>query len=277
MTAAPPVRDGQPGTEVIRLRDASFGYGDRRVLTGVDLSIRTGEVVALVGPNGAGKSTLVKGLLGLAATMGGTVDLFGQPRAELSPRTLVGYVPQRHTLANSVTATAAEIVATGLVAGTPWWQPWRLRGGQAQDRVEDALATVGLSDHARDDVATLSGGQQRRVLIARALAAGPRLFILDEPTAGVDVGHQRVLATVLQRLVDRGSTLLIVTHEIDALAPVITRTVAVRAGRVSLAEAVPTSGHDPACGDPAAGHPQDGSPRVGRPPVVPSISPEVSP
>lgn len=218
---------------VVAVRSAAFGYGDRTVVSDVDLTVRAGEVVALLGPNGSGKSTIVKGLLGLAEQRGGSVELFGSPVDHQPDRTRVGYVPQRHTLATSVTATTEEIVAIGRVAHVPWWAPWRTWSAANRRAVSDAISVVGLTDHRRQDVATLSGGQQRRALIARALASEPELYLLDEPMAGVDVGNQRVLAAVLRRLVERGATLVVVTHELEAIEGLVTRAVVVRDGRVA--------------------------------------------
>lgn len=220
-------------TPVIRVHAASFGYSERTVVTDVDLVVERGEVVAVLGPNGSGKSTVVKGLLGLAETSRGTVDLFGTPREHLEDRTRVGYVPQRHTLASTVSATVEEIVATGRVPRVPWWAPWRALAPEHRTAVREAIEVVGLGEQRTHEVSTLSGGQQRRVLIARALAAGPELFILDEPTAGVDVGNQRVLAAVLRRLVERGATLVVVTHELDALRDLVSRAVVVRDGAIA--------------------------------------------
>ena len=217
---------------VLTMRSAAFGYGERIVVSGVDVTVRPGEVIAVLGPNGCGKSTLVKGLLGLSDHLGGEVALFGTPLRRFHQRTRVGYVPQRQSLGSAVRATATEIVTSGLVASTPWWAPWRTGSAAYRKRVRDALAVVGLADHAKQDVTTLSGGQQRRVLIARALAAGPEFFILDEPTAGVDIGNQRVLAEVLKRLAEGGATMLIVTHELAALDGLMTRAIVVRGGRV---------------------------------------------
>ena len=111
MTSA---RVSAPDAPVIRLRSASFGYADRAVVSGADLTVAPGEVlaVALLGPNGCGKSTLVKGLLGLNDHLGGEVELFGTPLARFRQRYRIGYVPQRHTLSGSVSATVREVVAT---------------------------------------------------------------------------------------------------------------------------------------------------------------------
>nr|WP_255523853.1 metal ABC transporter ATP-binding protein [Terrabacter sp. MAHUQ-38] len=211
------------------MRDAAFGYGERAVLSDANLTIRRGEIVAVVGPNGSGKSTLMKGILGLNERVAGTVTLFGVPSHELRDRARLGYVPQRHTLSASVRATAEEIVSTGRLPRIGWLG--RLRGTDRQI-VARSLEVVGLGDRAATEVSTLSGGQQRRVLIARALAGQPDVLIMDEPTAGVDAANQHVLADVLDRLVERDVTMVIVTHELGALERLLTRIVVVDAGRI---------------------------------------------
>ncbi len=216
---------------VIAAHEASFGYAGHAVVTGADLQVRSGEVLALLGPNGSGKSTLVKGLLALNDHLGGRVELFGTPLERFGQYTRLGYVPQRHTLSASVRATVEEIVAIGRLPHRRWWE--RL-GGNDRAVIGDALRTVGLADRHRADVATLSGGQQRRVLIARALAAQPDILVMDEPTAGVDAASQQVLAAVLRRLVATGVTMLIVTHELAALRGVVDRIVLVENGRIAF-------------------------------------------
>lgn len=215
---------------VVELVGASFGYADRPVVTGLNLVIAPGEAVAIVGPNGSGKSTLVKGLVGLARQFDGSAALLGIPIDDFTDRARLGYVPQRHTLSTSVACTAREIVATGRLVCRPWWRP---AGRADEDSCRRALRRVGLADRAEHEVSTLSGGQQRRVLIARALAADPDLLLMDEPTAGVDAFNQQVLARVLGDLrADRDVTLVVVTHELGALSDVITRVVVVDDGRI---------------------------------------------
>lgn len=218
-------------TAMVSLRSASFGYAGRAVVSEVTMDIKAGEVVGVLGPNGSGKSTLVKGLLGLNDHLGGEVALFGIPFDRFRDHARVGYVPQRHTLSASVRATVTEIVAIGRLPRQGW-----LGRANDQDRriIKESLAVVGLADRAGVDVSTLSGGQQRRVLIARALAAQPDVVIMDEPTAGVDLAGQEILTQVLARLAARGATMMIVTHELAAVRDVLTRIVQVNGGRITF-------------------------------------------
>ncbi|GAA4403562.1 metal ABC transporter ATP-binding protein [Fodinibacter luteus] len=216
---------------LVRLRSAAFGYADRPVVSGVDLDVSAGEVVALLGPNGSGKSTLVRGILGLADRHAGEVELFGTPLDRFDEHTRIGYVPQRHSLSASVRATVTEIVEVGRLPHRPWWRP-----SSREDHaiVREAVADVGLGDRAHEEVASLSGGQQRRVLIARALAGRPEMLVMDEPTAGVDRTSQEALAVVLRRLADRGTSMVVVTHELEALEGLVTRIVCLDTGHVDF-------------------------------------------
>ena len=217
---------------VLDLRSAAFGYAERMIITDIDLTVHPGEVVAVLGPNGSGKSTLVKGLVGLAQHTAGEVRLFGEPLDHVHDRWRLGYVPQRHTLATSLRTTVGEVVGVGRVAHTPWWAPWRAGSAENKRLIAQSLSLVGLGDQQRTDVTTLSGGQQRRVLIARALAAQPEAILMDEPTAGVDRANQQVLGEVLTRLAAAGRTMVIVTHELEAIRPAVTRAVAIDSGRI---------------------------------------------
>jgi zinc transport system ATP-binding protein len=227
-----PATSAGPGSApVIAVDHATFGYADAAVVRDVSLTVAPGEVVALLGANGSGKSTLVRGILGLSEQLGGRVRLFGVPREDFRDFPRLGYVPQRHTLSASVRATVEEIVEVGLLSQRRWWQP-RLGGAGSAQMISRCLEVVGLADRAGADVSTLSGGQQRRVLIARAMASRPDILLMDEPTAGVDAANQEVLAGVLSRLAAQGTTMLIVTHELEALNDTVTRIVAMSAGRI---------------------------------------------
>ncbi len=226
----PPTRE-ESRTQILSLREAAFGYADRVVLSGVSLDLHQGEALAVLGPNGSGKSTLVKGILGLARQFAGSVQLFGEPAASFRDHARIGYVPQRHTLSTSVKATASEVVSCGLLVGRRI--PYVLSRAD-KSRVGECLDLVGLADQARSQVNDLSGGQQRRVLIARALACRPDALLMDEPTAGVDASSQHVLGEVLRRLrAERGVTLLVVTHELGALNGVFSRVAIIDEGQLT--------------------------------------------
>lgn len=211
--------------------DAAIGYGARPVVRGLNLRIEAGGRVALLGPNGSGKSTVVRGMLGLARLLGGSLELFGVRADRFRDRARIGYVPQRNLDDSPVPATVWEVVTTGRLARRGLFTPLRRRDRQV---CEEAIATVGLADRRTVQVAHLSGGQQRRVLIARALVARPEVLVMDEPTAGVDRASQAVLAGVLQRLGEMGTTMLVVTHELSALRGVVDRILEVDLGHLTF-------------------------------------------
>jgi zinc transport system ATP-binding protein len=208
----------------------------RPVLHDVDLAVERGGVVALLGANGSGKSTLVRAVLGLVPVASGSVELFGVERRRFQDWSRIGYVPQRVSASSGVPATVTEVVASGRLTGGSWWRP-STRADRAA--VRRAIATVGLTDRARDSVARLSGGQQQRTLIARALSREPELLLLDEPIAGVDRASQETLADALRTLAAQGTTVLVVLHELGLLAPLIDRVVVLREGRVTYDGAPP--------------------------------------
>ncbi|MFE9100222.1 metal ABC transporter ATP-binding protein [Actinomadura geliboluensis] len=205
----------------------------REVLAGIDLRVAAGDVLAVLGPNGAGKSTLVKALLGLVPLAAGRTEIYGAAPARFRDWRRIGYVPQRLPMGGGVPATVREVVASGRVARRSRWLPAAFTD-RAADRaaVDRALRTVGLADRARDSAHLLSGGQQQRVLIARALAGEPDLFVLDEPTAGVDARSQAALAATLHELAGDGRTVVLVAHELGPLEPLVTRTVELGHGRI---------------------------------------------
>src|SRR5688500_2838143 len=194
---------------VIEVRDGSVSLGGRPVLRGIDLRIEPGEVVAVLGANGSGKSTLVRTTMGLVPTSRGEVRLFDTGLDRFRDWKRIGFVPQRATAAAGVPASVREVVSSGRLSRRSLLRPLRKADRAA---VEDAIAAVGLADRAKDGVSTLSGGQQQRVLIARALAGEPELFVLDEPTAGVDLQSQQAFADTLEILVRRGVTIILVNH-----------------------------------------------------------------
>lgn len=227
------------GRVVVQLRGVSVGYRERAVLRDVDLVVRDGEVLAVLGANGSGKTTLVRGLLGLAEVLSGDVELLGRSHRGRRERARVGYVPQRHTVSGAIPSTVAEVVSSGRLPRLGLLGRLRER-----DRaiVRDAIAAVQLAEDAETDVSRLSGGQQRRVLIARALAAEPDVLIMDEPTAGVDRTSQLALVDTIRALAAGGVPMIVVTHEVAPLAGVLTRAVVVEDGRIAYDGPLPDAG-----------------------------------
>lgn len=211
------------------LQHVSVGYYDKTVVRDVTMRLDRGETVALLGTNGSGKSTLVKGILGLATVLAGRIDVFGHPD-DRAGRRGIGYVPQRLSAGGPIPATVREVVLTGRLARRRWFVR-----SSAADRaaVERALQLVNLTDYAKVAVTELSGGQHRRVLIARALAGHPDLLIMDEPTAGIDASQQHTFVATMHRLQKIGVTMLVVTHEIGPLLPVLSRAAVLDEGRLT--------------------------------------------
>jgi zinc transport system ATP-binding protein len=186
----------------------SFAYDDRPVLEGVDLSLDPGGVVSIIGPNGGGKSTLLKLLLGLLEPQRGSVRVFGERPQRARDR--IGYMPQYQRLDPQFPITVEEVVRLGLLSGRTRFG-WPRRSDHAA--VEAALQTVGCPQLHREVFSRLSGGQRQLVLIARALVSGPRLLLLDEPTANLDPAVEDSFRELLQRLAGE-ITVCLVSHDV---------------------------------------------------------------
>lgn len=235
-------------TEVLTAAGLRVRLGGATILHDVDLTVSDGEVVGLLGSNGSGKSTLVRALVGVVPLERGSVELFGRPLGRATPWGKVGYVPQRVVVGTGVPATAQEVVISGLLHGRRLLPP-----RHARRRASEALELVGLGDLGHRACQELSGGQQQRVLIARALVRRPSLLLLDEPVAGVDLPSQEAFARALRDLASSGTTIVVVLHELGALAPLVRRAVVLRHGRVV---------HDGAPPMPAPGHAEPGHDHV---------------
>jgi zinc transport system ATP-binding protein len=223
----PHVRPSSPPP--LAVRGLTVALDGRPVLRQVDLDVSAGEFVTLLGANGSGKSTLVRAAVGLVPFSAGTVKLFGTPLDRFRDRQRLGYVPQRAHATAGVPATLSEVVMSGRLARRRF-AGWRTKDDLAA--VEAAIARVGLSDRRTSSVSEMSGGQQQRALIARALASEAELLIMDEPTAGVDHDNQEILAALLETLVGEGTSVLLVAHELGPLRPLVDRAVVLQAGVV---------------------------------------------
>lgn len=211
----------------VELNKVSFAYGQGPpALSDIEVRIEQGEFVAIAGPNGGGKTTLIRLALGLERPLTGQALLFGEPAPTFSRRQALGYLAQRSRLGTEAPATVREVVAAGRLAAGGLLGPLR-RGERVV--IDEAIARVGLTDRAASPLQTLSGGQQQRAFIAKALAAGPELLVLDEPTAGVDVAAQEALAALLADLHEQlGTTIVYVSHEFGAVEQYVERLLLVR-------------------------------------------------
>ncbi|AEF82855.1 metal ABC transporter ATP-binding protein [Leadbettera azotonutricia] len=200
----------------LRFEKVAFSYDGAKVLEDASFHIHQGEFVALVGPNGTGKTTALKLLLGLEQPQGGSIEIFGE---KVSHKSLerVGYVPQQHQLDRAFPITVSEVVKMGRIRSLS-------RKFSAEDKaaVAEALEQVEIQDLASRPYSALSGGQRRRVLVARALAAQPNILILDEPTANMDEESSGRLFKTLGKL-KGNTTILIVTHDSDFVSSLIDR------------------------------------------------------
>jgi ABC-type Mn2+/Zn2+ transport system ATPase subunit len=193
----------------LRVSGASFAYAQTPTLTGIDFELHAGEAVALIGPNGSGKSTLLKGILGLIHRVEGTVEVLGQATP---PAGSVGYVPQTDELDPEFPVSLEQVVMMGRYRELGWL---RLPGKKDRAAVAAALETVGLGHRAKTRFGELSGGQQQRGLLARAVAGGPRLLLLDEPFNGLDQANREALVGTVERLKADGVGVLVSTHDLE--------------------------------------------------------------
>jgi iron complex transport system ATP-binding protein len=212
--------------------------GRRLVVDGVAFTARAGAVTALIGPNGAGKSTVLKAILGLVPLAGGTARLDGVDIGGLDRRArarALSYVPQRSQLAAGMSVT--NVVATGRFAHQGALA--RLSPGD-RDAVAQALALVDALEFAQRRFDELSGGESQRVLLARALCTGAGTILLDEPTAGLDIGHALRALAVLRQLADSGRTVLVVLHQLDEVRRIADHVVLLHQGRL-LSQGAPAA------------------------------------
>lgn len=201
-------------------RDVCIDIEATCILSNVSLAVEPGQFVAVLGANGSGKTTLMRAMLGLLPVTSGQIDVFGTPIGRFREWSRLAYVPQRLHSAGAVPVSVHEVVGAGLISPRQ-----RLPRRGDRQRVADALAQVGLADRRRDRFDALSGGQQRRVMIAAALAKEADLYVLDEPTAGVDAESQERISETFGRLHAAGRTVILVTHELGPFAALASRIV----------------------------------------------------
>jgi ABC-type Mn2+/Zn2+ transport system ATPase subunit len=211
--AADLVVGARAAVAAVRMRDVTVAYGDRVALDDVDLDINAGALLAVIGPNGAGKSTLLKAIAGLITPVAGTIEVLGAPPGDAARR--VAYVPQAELVDWGFPVTVGDVVMMGRV---PLIGIGRSPSGTDREAVRDALESVGMAGEDGRQIGALSGGQRRRVFLARAMAARPDLYLLDEPVTGVDATTEEDLMRLLEREAAAGRTVIASTHDLAAAA-----------------------------------------------------------
>ena len=196
----------------IEVHDVTVAYRRRPVLWDCDLTLPEGRLVGIVGPNGAGKSTLLKAILGLVPLSSGWVRIYGRPYEEMRGR--IGYVPQRESVDWDFPVDALDLVLMGRYGRLGLFRRPRREDREA---ARAALEKVGMAAFARRQISQLSGGQQQRVFLARALAQEARVYLMDEPFAGVDAATESAIIALLQELRKDGATVLVVHHDLETV------------------------------------------------------------
>jgi manganese/zinc/iron transport system ATP- binding protein len=196
----------------LSIHDMTVAYHRKPVLWDIDFDAPEGRLIGIVGPNGAGKSTLIKAVLDLVPRASGRVLFYGKPyRQQLK---LVGYVPQRESVDWEFPVHALDVVLMGCYGSIGWFKrPSRAHRATAMH----ALERVGMADFASRQISQLSGGQQQRVFLARALAQDARLYLMDEPFAGVDVATEKAIVQLLRTLRSQGKTVIVVHHDLHTV------------------------------------------------------------
>jgi ABC-type Mn2+/Zn2+ transport system ATPase subunit len=223
-------RRAAASADVVDLRQVTAGYGDQPVLTAVDLRVRRGELVGLVGPSGAGKTTLLRLLTAGADRHRGSIRVLGDVVRRGRPGDGIGYVPQLDTIDPAFPLTVRQVVLLGDAATSgrvPWFSRDERRSAAA------LLERLGLGPVADRPLGELSGGQRQRMMIARALHRRPDLLLLDEPTSGVDPSTRRDLLGLLFELHAEGLTVVLTTHDLNAVATRLPRIVCIAGGSAS--------------------------------------------
>jgi zinc transport system ATP-binding protein len=210
-------------SEVISFKDVNFAYEDGElVLRNINVEVQKGDFACVVGPNGGGKTTFLKLILGLLKPISGDINIFGKPPEKA--RSQIGYVPQYARFDPGFPASVLDIVLMGCL------KPEFLFGRYSKKQKDSAfaaLAEVGISDLANKSFCELSGGQRQRALIARALVSKPRLLLLDEPTASIDVHGTEYFYDLFGKINDK-YTILMVSHDIGFVSTRVKSVICVR-------------------------------------------------
>lgn len=219
----------------LAVRGMTVSYGQKPVVFSVDMTVPQGSMMAIIGPNGAGKSTLLKAALGIIDPLSGSAVVHGAPLKDARHR--IAYVPQRASVDWDFPTRVIDVVLMGLYRELGLLR--RVRAAHMQTAM-DCLVRVGMADFSERQIGQLSGGQQQRVFLARALAQGADLYLLDEPFAGVDAATEKAIIDVLKSLKAEGKTVVAVHHDLSTVTEYFDRVFMINTRRIaegSVAEA----------------------------------------
>lgn len=265
-----------PGHPPLRLTDVTFGFGRKEaavqspVLKNVSLTIGSGEVLGILGPNGSGKSTLLKILMRILEPQQGTIEWFGQPPDAFSQADIarhVAFVPQETQQAFPFTINEMVLMGRYPHHGRTWGLGWE--GSRDRAVAMQAMRDLDVAHLGMRLINNVSGGERQRAVIARALAQEPKVLLLDEPTAFLDLHHQLDIARIIRRLNrERGLTVVLVSHDLNLASQYCDRLLLLREGEVvtmgSPEEVIAAAFLEPVyeCSVLVDRHPQSGRPRV---------------
>jgi manganese/zinc/iron transport system ATP- binding protein len=210
------------------IRGLTVTYGEKPAVFSVDARFAPGVMTAIVGPNGAGKSTLLKAALGIVRPVSGQVKAWGRPIA--AGRARISYVPQRASVDWDFPTRVIDVVLMGQYRQLGLLRRVRTRHMEA---AFDSLRRVGMDGFAERQIGQLSGGQQQRVFLARALAQGADLYLLDEPFAGVDAATEKAIIDVLKDLRGKGKTVVAVHHDLGTVPEYFDRVLLINTTRIA--------------------------------------------
>ena len=205
--------DTTKSTPALAVRDLWTGYDGMPVLEAINLNIDQGDIVGIIGPNGSGKSTLIKTILGLIKPLRGEVSILG--REDSPERHLVGYTPQTELVDWDFPVTVSDVALMGRYSRRGLFRRTTKEDREAADASLELVKMFDLRDRL---IGELSGGQRRRVLLARAMAHNPKLLLLDEPMAGLDATAQHQLLDLLDELRSKGATVVLSTHDLSCVS-----------------------------------------------------------
>ncbi|MDD2766166.1 MAG: metal ABC transporter ATP-binding protein [Candidatus Moranbacteria bacterium] len=197
---------------IIETKNLSVNYGQTEVLKDISFAVEQGDFIGLAGPNGAGKTTLVKALLGLLPISKGEIELFGKTKENFDEWGKIGYLPQKFSTMNALfPATVAEVVMLGLLSQKKF--PKKITT-KDHEKVDKILQELGVSNLKKRMLSELSGGQQQKVFLARALVPDPKVLIFDEPSTALDPESRESFFQLIQKLnKQNGITIILITHD----------------------------------------------------------------